>query len=194
LWFIKKIALHLLKKGQQSVFSDNAFDKVFVESVIAIQDGDGVKKMLLEIQRILKPDGVLIFNETIWLDSVSPDEAEKINRACLKSFGIIQSNSQLTHLKNWTDLMTELGFQVDVVLTVDELTNPAIFKLNLRRLLSNSYTLAGKMKRLFSPALQSEWKKYQEEMKAIMPSDRKMMEGIILRASNKKHLSVTTPK
>jgi len=181
----KNTHLHLNEQDQQLVIEENTFDKVYAESVIAIQEEDGIEKMFREIRRILKPNGVLIFNETIWLDSVDADTAKKINDACLQSFGIIQSNATLTHVSDWVHLLTKIGFEVELVVNVNELTKSAKLKVNLPTLRSNLFTFWGKMKFFFSPSLRTEWKKYSQEMTAIMPPT-KMMEGMIIKATNKK--------
>jgi hypothetical protein len=176
----------LILKDQKMAVEENTYDKVYAESVVAIQKGDGLKNMILEIQRILKPNGVFIFNETIWLDSTHAHTASNINTACLKSFGIIQSNANLTHLNDWVSLLTQLGFQIEVLYRVNEINRFKKSKFCLPTLLSNIYTLLGKLKLYFSPSLRREWNMYRHEMTAVMPRNKKLMEGILIKATNRK--------
>lgn len=78
----KKIKLKLIEKKNHFPVLDNTFDKVYAESVIAIQEDSDFLNLLCEIKRVLKPNGVLLFNETIWMDTTSRSKAQKINSEC----------------------------------------------------------------------------------------------------------------
>lgn len=180
------INLKLVGKENNIPFNDNFFDKVFAESVLAIQEVENLNQILLEIKRILKPDGTFILNETIWLDSIDSFTAAEINAACKKAFGIIQSNSEIIHLADWETKLTQYGFETDKVIRINENTEVPKIAFNLKRILSDIYTQMGKIKLLLSPTLRREWKNYTREMKSIFQPNKQLMEGIIIKAVNRK--------
>ena len=162
---------------------DNSFDKIFVESVLAIQEGNQLKDVLVDLKRLLKRNGQLIFNETIWLDSVSSEEADNINRNCKDAFGIIQSNSRYTHLKNWIQLLNETGFEIELIFHANELKYRRFyFPVNAKVFLSELINVKGKVKSVLSRKLTKERESYTKEMNRIIPPGRKFMEGIIIKA------------
>jgi cyclopropane fatty-acyl-phospholipid synthase-like methyltransferase len=183
----KNVKLKLIQPGQNFPDHSNSFDKIFAESVLAIQEDDKLKNILIDVKRLLKHNGELIFNETIWLDIVTREEAEKINLDCKKAFGIIQANAKCTHLSNWTNLLKDLGFEVEVVFHASNLKHQRFVKpVNWQVILSELLTIQGKVKAVFSPKLTKEWKSFTLEMSQIIPPGRQYMEGVIIKARNVK--------
>lgn len=80
-------------------FTDGFFDKIYVESVLGIQDDEALRGILLEFHRILKPNGKLVLNETLWLESTKRETIVQFNEFAKKSFGIIQANDTYPYLK-----------------------------------------------------------------------------------------------
>ncbi len=79
----KRCTLHKVQPGERLPFEDGFFDKIYVESVLGMQPGEQLAFAVEEIGRLLKPGGMLILNETIWLDHTTPGEMQAFNRACL---------------------------------------------------------------------------------------------------------------
>ena len=71
------ISLKKIEKGQIFPFPENFFDKVIIESVLAIQDDSALHFLLSEIRRVLKPSGMFYLNETVWMPSIAKEEIEK---------------------------------------------------------------------------------------------------------------------
>lgn len=180
-----RINLTLLEKKNHFPTPDNTFDRIYIESIIAIQEGSDFRNLLLEIKRVLKQNGVLLFNETIWLETTSKNKAEWINEECKKSFGIIQSNHEYMHVANWKNILTEIGFENEFAISVSEIRQLKE-KISEPILRSKVFTLIGKMKTLVSPTMRRNWKNFQLKMDSIMNSREKLMEGIIIKAYNKK--------
>jgi len=180
-----KMKLTLLEKKNQFPAADNTFDKIVVESIIAIQEGPDFKALLLEMKRVLKPNGVLLFNETIWLETTDKKQAQLINERCFKSFGIIQSSHDYLHLADWKNLLAELDFRVELELPVAEIS-AVKEKRSKSILLSKIYTRMGKLKVALSPSMRKKWKNYVSEMESILPENEQLMEGIIVMARNLK--------
>ena len=182
-----KIHLTLLEKKNKFPAPDNTFDKVYLESIIGIQEGDDFKALLLEIQRVLRPNGILIFNETIWLETTDKETAKRINEACKLQFGIIQANHDFTHLKNWKKLLFQIGFDCQFEERIANIRSDSAEKLfSIPIMLSNVYTLIGKIKAGINTPMRKEWNRYKKEMATLMNNSDKLMEGIIIKASNKK--------
>ena len=163
-------------------FNNSFFDKIYVESVLAIQIDDELKKILLEISRILKPGGTLVFNETIWVDTTTKELAKSINDECLKSFGIIQSNSKYLHLDDWKKLLSTCGFDIKLELSVDKI-EPIKTQKN-KVLFSEVFSTIGKFKSYFSISKRQYWRKSKSEMNSILSGCQQLMKGYILEATN----------
>ena len=179
----RKINIELLDKKNSFPAPDNSFDRVYAESIFAIQEGDHLKEILLEVKRVLKPNGVLLFNETLWLDTTTKAKAMEINEICRRSFGIIQSNDQYLHVSDWKNLLLELGFNIDTLVHVDKII-PAKQKISWLFLKSKLFTKAGKFKAFLSPSMRKDWKEYLQNMEAIN-HNQNLLEGIIIKAYNK---------
>ena len=179
------IHLTLLATKNQFPAPDNTFDRVYAESILAIQEGDDFTNLLNEIKRVLKPNGVLLFNETIWIDSTSKSTAQQINSACKKSFGIIQANHDYLHLSDWKNALSQIGLIPELEINVATLT-PQKEKLSIPTMSSKLFTLIGKVKASASPTMRQNWKNYQLQMNTILNHHDKVMEGVIVRACNKK--------
>ena len=74
-------------------FNDNQFDLVFCESVLALQNFEGLNLILEEIKRILKPNGIFIFNESYWKKSITDHERKNINKEIFKRFELVQAST-----------------------------------------------------------------------------------------------------
>lgn len=182
----KRVQLQLIQSAESLPAPTGSFDKVFVESVLGIQEDDTLRKLLTELHRLLKKDGMLLFNETIWLEETTREEAVRINEKCLSAFGIIQSNSKYLHLGDWQQLLSETGFHIDLVEVAGEVatTNQLSFSFK-GKFLSEVFNMFGKLKSILNTRLRNEWRKYNHEMARLLPPGKKMMEGYIVRAFKK---------
>jgi len=183
----ESVKLSLMNHKDQIPFRANSFDKIFLESVLAIQEDNDSKDLLLEIQRVLRPNGILIMNETIWLDSTNLHEIHQINELCKRSFGIIQSNSRYPYLKDWKEILADLNFECESVIKLDDVKDD--FKSEFRfpyQMLSIAFTAIGKIRSALKRSMRKEKKIYLQKMKQILPANKPLMEGIIIKANNKK--------
>ena len=173
----------LLADGQQKYpFEDHSFDKIYIESVLAIQEGEELRKALLEIHRILKPQGTLLFNETIWLDQTESELQQTINRDCKAAFGIIQANAEYPHLQDWNQLLLEMRFEVKDIIRLAEIPVAKRSKHYFPKAFpSRLFTLFGKLK-VYHPTFKKEWVAYLKKMKGLIPGNTPVMEGIIIKA------------
>jgi hypothetical protein len=126
-------------------------------------------------------------NETIWLDSTGLDDIHHINEFCKSSFGIIQSTSKYPYLKNWMDMLTDLNFKCESITRLNEVRDDigSEFKFPYV-LLSFTFTTMGKIKSALIPSMRKQKKNYIKKTRKIFPDNKQLMEGIIIKAINKK--------
>jgi SAM-dependent methyltransferase len=183
----KSVKLGLMEQKNKISFPANSFDKIFLESVLGIQECDDFVNLIIEISRVLKPGGILVMNETIWLNTTSVEELLQVNDFCRRSFGVIQCNSEYPYVQNWIDLLTRLNFKCESIIRLDEVKNPVKSGFGFPyRLLSQAYTAIGKIKSSLITSMRKEKKNYYQKMKQINPDNKPLMEGIIIKAVNKK--------
>lgn len=139
--------LSLVSPGTPLPFPDEFFDTVYAESVLGILEGTHLVKMFGEINRVLKPGGQLAFNETIWLDTTTPEDIRRINAACKSAFGIIQANAYLPYPGDWSALLQEKGFSITEMIRLDQTELPASQAAS-GSFLSHFFTFSGKLKAL----------------------------------------------
>lgn len=177
-----KIILKLLGKNKTIPFEANYFDKVYVESVLAIQKGDDLQSILEEIHRVLKPNGWLCFNELIWSDKTSQEEIDSINNFAVNNFGIIQANGKYPYLNNWLSLLKSINFEI-VDVTELPASNNKNYNLpaNYQELLSSYFSLKGKIKGKLNSKLRKDGKEGLEKMKTLDMQNK--VEAYIVKAT-----------
>lgn len=161
-------------------FSASSMDKIYCESVLAIQEGQDLPEMLKEIWRILRPNGKLIFNETIWLKGTQNHLILQVNEACKSSYGIIQSNSIYPTIESWQSLLNQIGFEVIEKVSVDELSEDSPGAVNWRVALSSLFTLTGKVKQKLKG-------KKLDHITHDTVGAEKLMEGVIFEVRKREH-------
>jgi len=181
-----RIKLTLLKEKNKFPYPDNTFDKVYAESIIAIQEGDDFRNILIEIKRVLKPNGLFIINETIWLESTELETIKQINSDNKRLYGIVQSNHDFPYLKDWKKLFSDIGFQCIFEISVSEIKPAKQKHLSAPMFLSDIYSLIGKIKSYIIPSLIKERIKFKKAMIETTNSTN-MLEGVILKSCNKKN-------
>ena len=169
----KHISLTLIDQSQKLPFETDSMDRVYIESVLAIQEGKQIEIFLEEIKRVLKPKGQLLFNETIWLNTTPGQEINRINESCKTQFGIIQANGLFPYLDDWKNLLQSLQFKIIDIHPIDEIKAsplPFLFKSTL-------FSSIGKLKLFINPTLKQQQRAFEADMKAILNSDNPLMKG-----------------
>lgn len=179
-----KVTLKMLDEKMHLPFDDNFFDKIYIESVLAIQETSNLIQLLNEFHRILKPDGIIVVNETIWLNSTTLREIDYINSFCNKEFGIIQSNSTYPYLEDWIKLFKDSNFETQFTIKIDDQIDPK--GLKSFNFLSDIFTWIGHIKSKLNPDLRKEYKNFQQKMDYIkrLYHQRQVMEGILFKVRN----------
>lgn len=168
-----------------SCFTDSYFDKIYVESVLGIQDDETLRNILLEFHRILKPKGQLVLNETLWLDSTNRETIIQFNEFAKKSFGIIQANSGYPYVNDWISLLASNHFEVQKTKGADSL-KAGTSRRNFNEKLSGLFTILGGIYgKLF---LKKELMEFERASKSVQPNQQ-LMEGYLMMASNSKPLA-----
>lgn len=178
--FLKNIHLILNPRPLLLPYSDNFFDKVYVESVLAIQEGKNLGLIISEIYRILKPNGTFILNEGIWLDTTSKEKIDEINGFCKLKFGIIQSNGQYPYTSDWKKLIEKKGFVVEFIESIDKIEkNTKTNQPFVTKLLSKTFTFYGKLISKVNPVLNRNFSNYKREMDKLS-NEEQYMDGWII--------------
>lgn len=180
-----RIELRLMNSPTVLPFEGNYFDKIYFESMLAIQEDNKLHEMLSDIKRILKPDGILVMNETIWLESTSLQKIRDVNEFCKKEFGIIQANAKYPFLADWKKLFQQLNFEILEVMNLDEVA-PESGKLQKRMLRSDLFTLIGKLKLRFKSKLRNESRLFQNKMNSLAAEQIQLMRGYLIKMKNSK--------
>jgi len=182
-----QVELQLTNPSGKLPYADNSFDRIYVESVIAILEKEQIDTMIKEISRVLKPEGLLYANETIWLPETSDSEIERINSFCKKHFGIIQSNGIYKYPQHWKSLLEANGLAVFSMQYADEIDWSSVGRdAGLKERLSAIFSLAGKIKVKLKTSLRREYKNYKNDMDGLQLGGKRYMDGVIIVARNKK--------
>ena len=165
----EKITLALIEEDMKIPFPSDYFDKIYVESVLAIQEEESLKTMLLELNRVLKPMGILCINELLWNSQVSKEKIKATNLFVKEHFGIIQANGMYPYLSNWNDLLEENNFRIAKSFNLNEdcARNSIKGSETTALLLSRIYSFIGKCKSKIIMHFRKEWNSYKIEMKNI---------------------------
>jgi ubiquinone/menaquinone biosynthesis C-methylase UbiE len=179
----KNIFLTKAAPQEKFPFDNGYFDNIIIESVLAIQDDASLQFLLSEIRRVLKPSGRIYLNETVWLESISNEEIEKMNSYCKNKFGIIQSNGTYKYRQNWKELLESNHLSVLKLESISEIEiKNKSQRLNIHALISKTYSFYGKIRSKLDFALRHESITYKKSMKNIF-EDKQYLEGIIIVAS-----------
>ncbi len=175
----KNIELNQISMPFKFPYSNNFFDKIYIESVLGIVDEQYLNTILIELFRVLKPQGKLVFNETVWLPEITLTEMEKINIACKNAFGIKQAQICYPYSLDWEKALKNIGFTN--VKVSPFILNNANSSTNRYEFLSKIYTYLGKINKI-NPKLIREMREYKKNMKSIY-ENKKYMEGYLFSSS-----------
>ena len=176
----KRCALYLVEKGAPLPFEDGFFDKIYVESVLGMQEGEDLADSIAEIERLLKPGGRLVLNETIWLESTTANEIEHFNRQCLAVFNVIQANGRYPYVSDWVTLLENNGIQVQSIQSLERIdATGGISPYGLTIRLSTLFTWWGQLKARLHPHYRKVFATYKKDGEAFY-GDKKYMEGMLM--------------
>ncbi len=168
--------VQLLAAEAESQIPDGSVDTVYLESVLAILDDAALAATLRLIGRVLRPGGILAFNESIWLETVEPAEIEAINRHCRAAFGIAQCRPGWRGAEAVAEEVAPFGLRLRGI--VDLETAQA---LPLRRTWadyrSRLFTVLGRARRLLRPELRRQYRAYEAAMGTIFEPGRRYLSG-----------------
>ncbi|MBK7937602.1 MAG: methyltransferase domain-containing protein [Lewinellaceae bacterium] len=159
---VNGIRLSLLQSETALPFPDHFFSAVYAESVLAFLPGDSIPLILSEVFRVLEPGGLLLLNESLWREHITPETQRAINRQCIRLFGIPQANERFPFPEDWVSLCLHTGFLVERIWPLANTPNALVFKPNLKLLLAKIYTLSGKLRSLLYPALRRQSAQFRQ--------------------------------
>lgn len=167
-----KVDLRHLDKATKLPFESNSFDKIYAESVLAIQEGDDLLTMMQEVARVIKPGGLFCFNELLWKADTSPEEVRQLNARVKQHFGMIQANEKFPDLEHWQNLMEQCGFEIMKSHPLNDMGSATVYPQRLGEVLSDLFTLGGKLRARMSARHRRERARYWHELNALNMADR----------------------
>ncbi len=179
---VNQISLHLIEE-QKTLFTENQFDTIYLESILAIQNERSLRQLLTNIQLWLKPGGKFICNETVWLPHVALTTIEEINDKCLQEFGIIQATGDFPYPTDWIQLFESYQLKMMEANAIVNEKSLTPIKQNKE---SRRFTRTGKIRSIFHLKSRREFKKYQHAMNEIIPPGDQLMEGWFFHMVNDK--------
>jgi SAM-dependent methyltransferase len=90
-------------------FPDNSFDVIFAESVLAILDP---AQIIPECSRMLKPDGLLVWNDRIWGNKIPLEVQKELNDLSLHALGFHAASLDPSTEKDWRYLTEACGLSM----------------------------------------------------------------------------------
>lgn len=142
----QSVELKKIKEDFNLPFEKETFHKIYFESVIAFQNKSKIDYLLQEIYRVLKPNGKLIFNETIWCDTTSTEEINHVNAICKKYYGMIQASDVYKYKEDWVKLLHHNHFKVTNTKDLNNLKVDDVRPLKRNSFKSNLFSWRGKLK------------------------------------------------
>lgn len=108
---ISDVEVIALEKEKDFPFENQSFDLVLLESVLGILPKNELEDLLSKVDMILKKNGRLALNETIWRPDVSVETAKAFNQKCMDKYGIQQASTFLMHKADWLRYFEENGLR-----------------------------------------------------------------------------------
>jgi len=105
-------------------FEEDAFDKVYAESVLGFQETEKIQLLLNETCRVLKQGGLFVFNELLWSEDADSAVIKEIWENSNKAFGLGPASHSGITRKTLCKMAEDSGFEL---VNVIELTD---FKLS----------------------------------------------------------------
>ena len=141
----------LLTTNSKLPFPNNFFDLVFCESVLAILTFEESVKYLIEIYRVLKKDGQFIANESLWNNTTSKEDINRINKLTNAKFNLVQASNKMK-LKILLKSINEAGFKnIKSTLLENIFAEDNKLSKNKSYLKSIKYSKKEKIKSLLNP-------------------------------------------
>jgi cyclopropane fatty-acyl-phospholipid synthase-like methyltransferase len=134
-------------------FDDDFYDIIYSESVLGFQNETNLIKLLKEIYRVLNKGGLFAANDAIWKKDVLHKDIERINKSCLKDFGLSQASEQLWKVDDWLNAFKDAGFEIlsfdlirDILETRVLNKKKKYFKIYLSDFFTNYHSFTGYIK------------------------------------------------
>lgn len=149
----------LINAKNKNDFKSDFFDVVYIESVLGILENGSLEQTLAFIHRVLKPNGKLIFNESIWLESVSLRDIDQYNKKAKQLFGIIQCRREFRGTEGVTQYLKQKRFENLEVYKIP-IENSTFYSLK-----SKVYSFWGYIKKRLFYSLSKKEREFQEMMR-----------------------------
>ena len=134
-------------------FASGSFSTVVIESVLAIQSPDTLRRLVGEARRVVRINGTVLVNETIWMSTTQHAHAEEINRRTAQSTGLIQATLTPFDVDEWAEMFGDSGFRLIRTRRLDDAATlrPAWDHVRFHLIRSRAYTIWRRLRNLITP-------------------------------------------
>lgn len=136
--------------GAELPFDDRLFSAVVVESVLAIQSPQGVRNLVREIHRVVRPGGRVLVNESVWLSGVPMELALRTNQSALSRLGIVQAVMDPFDADQWVTMFEEENLSLIRQQSLDQVGRQPEANLGFA-LRTRAYTALKRIRSMASP-------------------------------------------
>jgi ubiquinone/menaquinone biosynthesis C-methylase UbiE len=158
----------------------NSIDIVYIESVLGILDERTLLDTVNFIYTVLKPNGTLVLNESIWLEGITMLEIDSINNSCKNAFGLIQCTAMFADVNATIKIFDNSGFTPQFFERIRNVDKLARSQTNYRENLSQIYSWLGKFKLVYNRKAYILNEQFKAEMKKIFTPNREYLSGVLL--------------
>jgi arsenite methyltransferase len=113
-------------------FPDNSFDVIFAESVLAILDP---AQIIPECSRMLKPDGLLVWNDRIWGNIIPLETQKELNDLSLHAVGFHAASLDPSTEKDWRHLTEACGLSMLVQERLERMPKDSLLSAMIRKVM-----------------------------------------------------------
>ena len=161
-------------------FASNSFSAVVIESVLAIQSPDTLRRLVGEVRRVVRIGGTVLVNETVWMSTTPHAHAEQINRRTAQSTGLIQATLTPFDADDWAEMFGDLGFQLIRTRRLDDAATlrQAGGHIRFHLIRSRVYTIWRRLRTLVAPNETANQRRLPEVL-ADLASPDPCLEGIL---------------
>lgn len=181
---LKQISFVTISDNGLLPFEDNAFDAVYAESVLGIVSETVLPQLVKEIARVLVQEGTFISNDAVWKESTSRADIERINGACLRDFGLVQSVARPAYKSEWLNLFKSSGLNPKVILD-----NASIKKLPEHKLKRDLFWYYKTCCAFLNPLMQYKRLKYNRMLQSTHVNDKQFLENYVFVTENNKQVN-----
>ena len=92
---------------------DRSFDRVYAESVLGFQEESAAMRILDEARRVIRPGGIFVLNETLWLPGVAAELKRQLHDRMIRLAGTPPACRRDWDVEAWRRAAESHGWSVE---------------------------------------------------------------------------------